>query len=347
MSSDQSITILGAGVLGLWQALTLSRNGHSVRLLETSATPFANTASWYAGTMLAPECEFPPAMERARDDARRGLAIWQQTFPTLTTTNGTLVVAASGDAQALQTFFERTENGERVTRHQIASLEPALGARFGEGLYYKNEAHLCTPDTLTELLKAVQDAGVDVTFGATSSGRETSGPDAIVIDCTGMGARHQLCELRGVRGERVVVKTGMVSLSRPVRLLHLRQPIYIVPWANNHFMIGATSIESEDTSGVSVKSALDLLALAYQVHPAFGEAEIVSLDAGVRPAFPDNLPRVTVDPSGNRIWVNGAYRHGFLLAPVLAEISAQYIAKGREHPWITNGPAPCSQPQAL
>ena len=32
--------------------------------------------------------------------------------------------------------------------------------------------------------------------------------------------------------------------------------------------------------------------------------------------------------AGERIYVNGAYRHGFLLAPVLARAVADYLADG-------------------
>src|SRR5262249_11741957 len=120
--------------------------------------------------------------------------------------------------------------------------------------------------------------------------------------------------------------TPEISFSRPVRLIHPRWPIYIVPRANNRFLIGATSIEAED-SGMSVRSALELLTAAYTVHPAFGEARIVEMGAALRPAFPDNLPRVDV---GNaRISVNGLYRHGFLLAPALAEATVAHITGQR------------------
>jgi glycine oxidase len=64
------------------------------------------------------------------------------------------------------------------------------------------------------------------------------------------------------------------------------------------------------------------------VHPAFGEAEIIEQGAGVRPAFPDNVPRALVRDGGRHILVNGAYRHGFLLAPVLAANVAEYIETG-------------------
>ena len=47
------ITVLGAGIVGLWQAYTLLYRGHSVRLVERTATPFSNAASQLAGAMLA------------------------------------------------------------------------------------------------------------------------------------------------------------------------------------------------------------------------------------------------------------------------------------------------------
>src|SRR2546429_2081879 len=97
------------------------------------------------------------------------------------------------------------------------------------------------------------------------------------------------------------------------------------PRGGNRFMLGAPSIENED-SGVSVRSALELLGAAYAVHPAFAEARIVEFGSGLRPAYPDNLPRITIE--GEKISVNGLYRHGFLLAPALAELTLGYVARG-------------------
>ncbi len=132
-----------------------------------------------------------------------------------------------------------------------------------------------------------------------------------------------------MRGERALIRTHEVGLQRPVQLLHPRLPLYIVPWDDGLYMIGATLIETEDAGAVSVRSALELLGGAYAVHPAFAEAEVVDLGSGVRPAFPDNVPRAVVREDGRRILVNGAYRHGFLLAPVLARAVADYIESGR------------------
>ena len=146
----------------------------------------------------------------------------------------------------------------------------------------------------------------------------------------GLAARRDLPALRGVRGERVLVRSRDVALTRPVRLLHPRHPLYVVPWGQGVYMVGATVIESEDPAPMTLRSALELLGLAYALHPGFGEAEIVELGAGLRPAFPDNVPKVVV--RGNTLFVNGAYRHGFLLAPVLAAIAADFLESGSRHP---------------
>ena len=148
-----------------------------------------------------------------------------------------------------------------------------------------------------------------------------------VVDCRGLAARDVLPDLRGVRGEMVVIRSREVSLSRPVRLLHPRIPLYIVPRGEGVFMIGATTIESETRGGVSVRSTVELLNAAYALHPAFGEAEILELGADLRPAFPDNLPAVRRGPHG--LLVNGLYRHGFLLAPAMARQAADLVESGQ------------------
>src|SRR5205085_2498888 len=140
----------------------------------------------------------------------------------------------------------------------------------------------------------------------------------------GLAARDIQPGLRGVKGEMIVVGTDEVELSRPVRLIHPRWPLYVIPRGDGRFMLGATSIEAED-SGVSVRSALELLGAAYAVHPAFAEARILEFGSGLRPAYPDNLPRITIEKE--RISVNGLYRHGFLLAPALAELTLGFVAR--------------------
>jgi len=70
---------------------------------------------------------------------------------------------------------------------------------------------------------------------------------------------------------------------------------------------------------------VEFLNAAYAVHPAFAEAEIIETGTGVRPAYPDNLPKVTQD--GRLIFINGAHRHGFLLSPAIARQAVEIVCQ--------------------
>lgn len=157
-------------------------------------------------------------------------------------------------------------------------------------------------------------------------GRAVS-PDALsedlIIDCRGLRARDHLSTLRGVRGEMLRIRSQEVRFSRPVRLLHPRQPVYIVPREKGVLMVGATSIESDYDGPVTVRSAYELLEAVQRLHPGLGEADIIEMSSGVRPTFPDNLP--DVDRQGRIIYANGLYRHGFLLSPWCAQQVVQSV----------------------
>ena len=325
--SKETIVIRGAGVAGLWQALILGRRGHNVVVLERSADPFTQSCSRYAGAMLAPYCEREASDQLIQELGVRALQIWKDTYPDVSC-NGTLVLAQPRDRRELDRFARLTEGHERLDVGGLTASEPHLAERFSSGLLFRDEAHVEPLAALQFLLDAARDAGVDIRLGS-----ERLPPKfELLIDCRGLAARDVLSDLRGVRGERAIISTGDIELHRPIRLLHPRFPIYVVPWGGERYMVGATQIESEAQSGVSVRSALELLSTAYGLHPAFGEAEIETFDVGLRPAFSDNHPRIAVIDSD--IYVNGLYRHGFLLAPVLAEMVADYIATGATHPEV-------------
>lgn len=317
-SKPLRIGVIGAGITGLWQACELAYRGHIVDVVECSATPFSNAASQHAGAMLAPYCERDGAEPLIQELGLRGLEHWQNICPSVTF-NGTLVVAQARDRNELARFGARTEGHSKLDTTEIAALEPDLQGRFQEGLLFASEGFVDPSTALMFLLNRARRLGVTFTFASLALPPECD----YVIDCRGVAAGRDLPSLRGVRGERAVVRTNDVCFNRTIRLLHPRFPLYAVPWGSGVYMLGATVIESADTGPVTLRSTLDLLGLAYALHPAFGEARVLSLDASVRPAFPDNLPKIIV--KGRRVHVNGLYRHGFLLAPVLAETVADWI----------------------
>jgi glycine oxidase len=106
-----------------------------------------------------------------------------------------------------------------------------------------------------------------------------------------------------------------LALQRPVRLLHPRHRVYLVPRPGDLVVVGASEVESEDRSPVSLRSAVELMAAAHSVIPALAEARIVHLETNLRPALPDHAPRTAVEPG--LLTVNGLFRHGWLIAPAL------------------------------
>ncbi len=318
--------ILGAGVAGLTLALTLARRGWAVTLIERGPGDFSATTAAYAGGMLAPACERETADPMIERLGRRSLALWGELGVPVHGGGGTLVVAHPRDRSDLQRFDRLTPAHESKDSAGIAALEPELSGRFRWGLYYPEEAHIDPGEALPALLTACRQAGVDVHVASDPAAWPAPGKDTWVIDCRGLAARDELTDLRGVKGELALLETQEVTLHRTVRLLHPRQSLYIVPRPGGRFLVGATSIESSGDARVTVRSALDLLSAAFTVHPAFGEAGIAALHAAERPAFPDNRPRVIVEPGAGKLWVNGFFRHGWLIAPAVAEAVSAYLA---------------------
>lgn len=323
------VSVIGAGVAGLTCALELASRGATVEVLEQSAAPAAHGCSWYAGGMLAPWCEQENSGALIAQLGLESIPWWQQHFPP-TRVEGTLVLAHARDGAELGQFARRTHSFEPVNAEAIAALEPELAGRFAHGLYFSAEGHLDPRAALAQLAARLGQLNVPLRFATAASARRLAGRS--VIDCRGLAAREELPELRGVKGEMLLLRLPELSLRRPVRVLHPRVPVYIVPRGAGLYMVGATMIESDEAARVSARSVLELLSAAYALHPAFGEAQILELGTGVRAAFPDNLPRL--QRRGATLYVNGLYRHGFLIAPALARRAAEVVLEGRHFPEV-------------
>ena len=309
--------VLGAGVAGLAVATELAARGIPVALVDRAGGPGTHGCSWWAGGMLAPWCEFENAEEPVLRHGQAAIGWWDRHAGGVAR-NGTLVVTPARDRRELDRFARRTEGFDQIGADRIAELEPDLAGRFDRALFFPDEAHLDPRRAMGALRDRLAAKGVAVQAEAA----------AATIDCRGLAARDILPDLRGVRGEMLVLRCPDVTLSRPVRLLHPRVPIYLVPRGEGIFMLGATMIESDRRGVVTARSVLELLSAAYALNPAFGEAEILELGADARPAFPDNLPRI--GRAAGRIYANGLYRHGYLLAPALARQLADHVETGEK-----------------
>lgn len=317
------ILIKGAGVAGLTAAYALTGRGFHVEVAEKSSA-IGLGASHYAGGMLAPWCEGETADDLVVKTGEMSIGWWDEALPGLVIRKGTLVVTHARDTSELERFASRTSHFEWLDEAGIAVLEPALEGRFRRGLFFPGEAHADPRAALSGLYKRLQAMGVRFHFG--EANHAEAGFDRIV-DCTGKAAISDHSELRGIRGEMLYLRTDEISFSRPVRLLHPRIPLYVAPQPGNRFMVGATMIESDHHGQISARSIMELLNAIYALHPALGEAELIETGVGIRPAYSDNMPRITGD--GRFLSVNGMYRHGYLMAPFLAEELANHLSDMR------------------
>ncbi|MCP5196845.1 MAG: glycine oxidase ThiO [Gammaproteobacteria bacterium] len=340
------IAIVGAGITGLTQALWLQRQGHQISLFERGSERLDHHCSHVGAGMLAPYCELGEAEAEITRWGAAALALWQQIVPTLAqpvhmTCEGTLVVAHRQDRAGIQHLAERIEHAgfgahlQWLRRDELRALEPELEGRFGEGLYLTPEGEIDPRSLLPALIETLRRDGVKLSF-------ETEIADLVscnltvlgerhvfdwVLDCRGLAASHQIADLRGVRGEILTLHTDEVCLRHPVRMMHPRYPLYIVPRPGKRFVVGATSIESDSLRLPTVRSTLELLSAAYALHPAFAEAEIVEMRVQCRPTLPDHLPCIM--QQGNILRINGLYRHGYLLSPLIAKTVATFLRDQR------------------
>ncbi len=328
-ASPQKIRILGAGVAGLTAAYEFAATGQGGR--DRRAPGGAGTCcSYFAGGMLAPLVRERSAPPLVAEWGLEGLAFWTQTLM-LAKTNGSLLVAPARDRADLIRFSRRTSGFEWLDAEEIAMREPHLAGRFDRALFFPGEAHLDPREAIATLALRLRDCE-RVTFRFNTMADEATEPADWTIDCRGFSARDALPDLRGVKGEMLVVKTCEVSFSRPVQLLHPRHPVYVVPRGDGRFMVGATAIETEERPRVTARSMLELLSALYALHPGFGEAEVIETGADLRPTFPDNLPRIRRE--GRTIFINGLYRHGYLLAPALARRAVAVALKDAIFPEV-------------
>jgi glycine oxidase len=350
----QTIAIAGAGLLGRLLAWQLQRAGITITLFEagsfTPDTPQTiRAAAFTAAGMVAPLSEAVVSDEGVYRMGIFALQQWPAWFAQLPATeapvffnNGSLVVAHQQDTSELEQFERELGfilpgcNGyQRVNQQDIHQLEPDLHSHFHSGLFLREEGHVNNREFLRligdELLKLGtrirEFTPVEVFVGKIVTDSSEEHFD-LVIDCRGLGAKQQLPNLRGVRGETLHVETKEIHLQRPVRLMHPRYQLYVVPKPNHRFIIGATQIESEDRSPVTIQSNLELSSALYTLSPAFAEARIIEMDTNLRPAFMNNLPKV--DVQDGLISANGLFRHGYLLAPAVVENVLAHIFNNDE-----------------
>ncbi|NYT76836.1 FAD-dependent oxidoreductase [Alcaligenaceae bacterium] len=347
------IGIAGAGLLGRLLTLILTQQGHQVSVFDPANSATARgAAGWTAAGMLSPTAELECADLNVFQYGLRSIERWSQIIPSLPidvslSTKGSLMLAHRHDSGAAQRTISllnskapEAHKPQTLTTAKLAELEPDI---HGPSLAWllPNEGHLNTIEAMEGLYLAAANADwhwgttiTDIAPGQLGTGAQTWQFDH-VFDVRGTGARPAsgyqpdnavACQnVRGVRGEIFWLHAPGVQLNRPVRLMHPRHCVYMVPRRGDMVVVGATEIESEDRSPVSLRSTVELLAAAHSVIPALAEARLVHTETNLRPALVDNLPRIEHEAGLTRI--NGLFRHGWLIAPAVVDDALAHFSE--------------------
>jgi len=346
-----NIAIVGAGLMGRLTAIALHQQGYNISLFDKDTKQAHQSAAYATAGLLTPlgeslHCErnivemgfaslkkWPALLKQLR-----GYTFFQQT--------GALVVSHEADIGDYRRFDLHLKKHyanyqtQALNQQQLRELEPELGRSFHHGLYLPDEGQIGNRKLLIALQQEIEQLGISwhcqsavdaitqVNAGCKILVNGQQQCFDLVIDCRGTGARQafngdanthtsKAPQLRAVRGELFQIFAPAVNISRPVRLMHPRYQLYIAPKGKGFYVVGATEIESDDNGPMTVRSALELLSAAYSVHPGFAEAQIRQQVSQCRPAFSDNQPKIIADK--NLLQINGLYRHGFLIAPVILE----------------------------
>lgn len=349
-----TIAVIGAGLIGRLIALELNAQGYTVQLFDKDSKSAHGSTAWAAGGMISPLSEALKCEANMVTMGFDALTRWPNLLaklelPVFFQQKGTIVLTHEQDKGDYLRFTQHLEQhyGQHTTqvldRRSLTQLEPSLGAKFHQGLFLPDEAQLDNRQLLIALTHAIEHSSIEwltdslvTDIVATGSeqqqvcvGEQTFHADW-VIDCRGIGAidnsfEHQgLDAIRAVRGELFHLYAPEVELTRLVRLTHPRYQIYIAPKGDHRFVLGATEIESDSQRPMTVRSSMELLSAAYSVDSGFAEAQILEQVSHCRPALFDNQPKIQV--KGRHIAVNGLFRHGFLLAPVVLEHVSQLMA---------------------
>jgi glycine oxidase len=353
-AQEHDVAVLGGGPIGLacaWRAVQ--------RGLRTVVVDAGDPGAWQvAAGMLAPvaEADFGERalLDLGLESARRFAPFCAELAEASGRDPGhrragTLVVARDGDeAEALERLlaFHRTLGSEveRLLPSQARRAEPALAPTVRLALAVAGDHSIDPRRMVAALAEAFERAGGEL--------RAHTRAAALAVDADRVaGAVLDSGEV--VRARQVVVASGVGAAAlampaaarvpvRPVKgqVLRLRDPrgaglvertirgeqAYLVPRGDGTYVLGATMEERGHDTAPTAGGVYELIRDMSELVPGVLELEIAELEAGLRPATPDNLPAIGLGALDGLVWAAGHHRNGILLAPLTADLVAGALA---------------------
>lgn len=350
------VAVAGGGLVGLAIAWRCAQRGLEVAVVDDAP---GTGASYAAAGMLAPVAEVGYGEERLLALCRASLA----RFPDFVAeverasgvgvglrTAGTYVVGFDADDMAaldvLHSFQrELGLSAERVTAREARRQEPALTPRVRGALHMAGDHSVDARSLHTALRAAAEAAGVRMVASRATAlwvhhGR-SAGLDladgarvAARTVVLALGARSATLPgvpplpVRPVKGQILRLRGASGLLAGTVRALVRGRQVYLVPYGEDHLIVGATVEEKGFDDTVTAGGVHDLLRDAIEVVPGVTELELVETLARPRPGTPDNAPILGGSTMPGLVLACGHHRNGVLLTPVTSDAIAELVATG-------------------
>ncbi len=361
------IGIIGGGVAGLFTAYHLVRTGQEVILFDAGRC--GHGCSWDAAGMLAPinELEFQELPLLRAGVASRALyeGVEQELGDIGLVRNGTLEVALVPDDEGylrrLHAFqLEQGLPVEWVPGHKIQEYDSFLNRNLPCAIWSPADWQVDNRKLVVKLVEYLRERGAviyeeeavqswEVIENTAAKSSEVTGNTAVelqtsrrtcqvdrLVVAAGLGkfAKNKLpYKIYPVRGEMISLQVpDSPFLEKTVRIRNsVLGNAYLVP-KSDRILIGATSEEKGLDASNTAGGMLDILRKCYAAVPGIYELNVLESWAGLRPSTLNRLPICDREGESPVFHLNGLYRHGILLSPLLGKAMAELILTGKRLP---------------
>jgi glycine oxidase len=343
------IAIVGGGSAGLFTAWYLTRLSHGNEVVVFDQGEFGHGTTRKAAGMLAPvnELEFQELEILKAGLASRDL-YFNEVGPLLGEIGlrqyGTLEVGLNQDDVAyLKRRFEfQQQHGldvEWLSGQTVQEVEPFVARNITQAIWAHKDTQIDNWALVDHLVADLRRAGVDLRPHTGVTGYMLEGEAVSLHTAAGNEVFDKVLFALGVPSAAVAawlpykiypVRGEMISLATPdddfpgtqVRIYSkVLGNAYVVP-KMDRILCGSTSeemgLEMVNTAG----GLFNILRKCYAAVPAIYEMKVNEIWSGLRPSTLNRLPILDQEPGKPIFHLNGLYRHGLLLGPIMGKSAA-------------------------
>lgn len=349
------IAVIGAGSAGLFSAWYLAQMRPDAEVHVYDRGEPGHGAMHAAAGMLAPvnELEFQE-LELLRAGLRSLALYHEDVVPGLGDIGlrnpGTLEVGLQADDVGyLKRLYEFQKaqglDVEWVSGGAVQELEPFVSTQIRNAIHSRYDVQVDNRLLARRLVEGLVGRGGKIFAGVEVRGWKAEGDGVVVVTGSGTAFYDGVVvavgvpsseqagllpyKLYPVRGEMVALQPfDKVPLQMTVRIRStVWGPAYVVP-KPDRILCGSTSEEKGYRAVNTAGGLLDILRKCYAAVPGIYEMEVQEVWNGLRPATLDRLPVLDKEAGGKVVHLNGLYRHGILLGPLMGRAAARLLLEG-------------------